>query len=119
MPHFTIRPAASSFLTLRVWAVRTLGRYFTWFITVYDDHRVVRTGPFRFVRHPSYSGALFLFVATVAFLHAWVAALLSLVFQLLAYRRRIRHEEALMIQRLGEPYVAYTREVKALIPLLW
>ncbi len=106
-------------LGLRVWAVRTLGRYFTWFITVYDDHRVIRTGPFRFIRHPAYCGALLLFVGTLLFLHAWIGAALSLVFQLFAYVRRIRYEEAEMIERLGEEYVTYTREVRALVPLLW
>lgn len=106
-------------LSLRIWAVLTLGRFFTWFITVYEDHQVIRSGPFRFIRHPAYCGALILFVSTLVFLHAWVGALLSLVFQLLAYVRRIRYEEAMMIDRLGESYKAYTREVNALVPLLW
>jgi protein-S-isoprenylcysteine O-methyltransferase len=106
-------------LGLRVWAVLTLGRFFTWFITVYEDHQVVRSGPFRFIRHPAYCGAWLLFVATMLFLHAWVGAVLSLVFQLFAYVRRIRYEEAMMIERLGESYKAYTREVNALVPLLW
>ena len=106
-------------LTLRVWAVLTLGRYFTWFITVYDDHKVIRSGPFRFIRHPAYGGALLLFVGTLLFLHAWIGAALSLVFQLFAYVRRIRYEEKMMIERLGAAYMTYTREVRALVPLLW
>jgi protein-S-isoprenylcysteine O-methyltransferase Ste14 len=106
-------------LGVRVWAVLTLGRYFTWFITVYEDHKVIRSGPFRFIRHPAYGGALVLFISTLIFLHAWVGASLSLVFQLLAYVRRIRYEEAFMIDSLGESYVAYTREVNALFPKVW
>lgn len=106
-------------LSLRIWAVITLGRFFTWFITVYDDHQVIRSGPFRFIRHPSYGGALILFVATLVFLHAWVGAALSFVFQLFAYLRRIRYEEAMMIERMGEKYRAYVREVDALVPLPW
>lgn len=106
-------------LGLRIWAVFTLGRYFTWFITVYEDHRVIRSGPFRFIRHPAYCGAWILFVATMLFLHAWIGAALSLVVQFFAYRRRIRYEEEMMIQKLGASYEIYTREVKALVPLLW
>ena len=106
-------------LSLRIWAVVTLGRFFTWFITVYDDHQVIRSGPFRFIRHPAYGGALLLFVGTLLFLHAWIGAALSLVFQLFAYVRRIRYEEKMMIERIGAPYVRYTREVRALVPLLW
>jgi len=106
-------------LGLRVWAVLTLGRFFTWFITVYEDHQVIRSGPFRFIRHPAYCGALILFVATLVFLHAWIAAVLSLVFQLFAYVRRIIYEERMMVERMGEPYARYRREVRALVPLLW
>jgi protein-S-isoprenylcysteine O-methyltransferase len=106
-------------LSLRIWAVATLGRYFTWFITVYDDHQVIRTGPFRFIRHPAYCGAWLLFVGTLLFLHASIGATLSFVFQLIAYIRRIRYEEQMMIERLGDRYVKYTREVRALVPLLW
>lgn len=106
-------------LSLRVWAVVTLGRFFTWFITVYDDHQVIRSGPFRFIRHPAYGGALLLFVGTLLFLHAWIGAALSLVFQLFAYVRRIRYEEKMMIERMGAAYASYRREVRALVPLLW
>jgi protein-S-isoprenylcysteine O-methyltransferase len=106
-------------LSLRVWAVFTLGRYFTWYITVQADQEVIRSGPFRFLRHPSYCGAWILFVASLLFIHAWFGAALSLVVQLLAYRRRIRWEEAMMIDKLGESYKSYARDVKALIPLLW
>jgi protein-S-isoprenylcysteine O-methyltransferase len=111
--------AMTAGLCLRIWAVLTLGRYFTWFITVYEDHKVIRNGPFRFIRHPSYCGALILFIATMLFIHAWIAAALSAVFQLFAYVRRIRYEERMMIDRLGESYVRYRREVKALVPLIW
>jgi hypothetical protein len=90
-----------------------------WFITVYEDHQVIRTGPFRFIRHPAYGGALILFVSTLLFLHAWVGALLSLIFQLFAYVRRIRYEEAFMIDRPGDQYVEYTRSVNALVPKVW
>lgn len=106
-------------LSLRIWAVLTLGRFFTWFITVYDDHQLIRSGPFRFIRHPAYLGALILFVSTLVFLHAWIGVVLSLVFQLLAYLRRIKYEEALMIERLGDRYRAYTREVNTMVPGIW
>jgi protein-S-isoprenylcysteine O-methyltransferase len=106
-------------LTLRTWAILTLGRYFTWYITVYDDHRVIRSGPFRLIRHPAYCGAWILFVSTMLFLHAWVGTVLSMGFQLYAYIRRIRYEEAMMIDKLGDSYRRYIGEVKALVPLLW
>ena len=111
--------AVVSGLILRIWAVLTLGRYFTWFITVYEDHRVIRSGPFRLVRHPAYCGAWILFVASLVFLHAWVGAAASFIFQLYAYVRRIHYEEAMMVEKLGDSYKSYATEVKALVPLLW
>jgi len=106
-------------LALRVWAVLTLGRYFTWFITVHDDHQVIRSGPFRFIRHPAYCGAWILFISTVLLIHAWFAAVFSLLLQLSAYVRRIRYEEEMMIDKFGDSYETYRSEVKAFVPLLW
>lgn len=104
---------------LRTWAVVTLGRHFTWHITVYDDHKVVTDGPYGFVRHPSYTGAWMLYSAIPLMLHSWVGFGLSVVFQFIAYSRRIRHEESAMTGKLGAAYAGYARSVKTLIPYIW
>jgi len=79
----------------------TAGRYFTWFITVYDDHRVIRTGPFRFIRHRPTAAPCCCSSARCSSARL-IGAALSLVFQLFAYVRRIRYERSEMIERLGE-----------------
>jgi protein-S-isoprenylcysteine O-methyltransferase len=103
-------------LVLRTWAVLTLGRWFTWYVTVQPGQRVIRSGPYRFLRHPSYAGALLSYVAGPLFLHAWVAALAAGILLPLAFQRRIRHEEALMKDCFGGQYERYCREVGALFP---
>jgi protein-S-isoprenylcysteine O-methyltransferase len=110
---------ALSGLALRTWAFRTLGRHFTWHITVYDDHKVITDGPYRFVRHPSYTGAWILYSAIPFMLHSWVGFAISVVFQFFAYSRRIKHEEKEMGAKLGAAYVDYSKTVKTLVPFIW
>ena len=103
-------------LVLRTWAVFALGRYFTWHISVQGGQRVIRNGPYRFVRHPSYAGAFLTYVFSAVFLHAWCSAGIASVALALAFSRRIRHEEIVLKERLGEDYEMYCREVGALVP---
>jgi len=82
-------------------------------------HELATAGPYRVVRHPSYTGATLLYVGALLFLHAWFAAALAAVFMLVAFSRRIRYEEGLLISSLGRDYVDYCGRVKRLVPLVW
>lgn len=104
---------------LRTWSVRELGRFFTWHITVQPDQKVVKTGPYSFVRHPGYSGALFMYVFTLIFIHSWFSAVLAPVVLLAAFLRRIHYEENWLRRHLGNDYAAYSTQVKAIIPFVW
>ena len=106
-------------LILRSWAVFTLGRFFTWHVEVQSDQKVIRCGPYRFVRHPSYTGAIMTYFFGTIFLHAWVSACLALILLPLTFMRRIRLEETTLKNSLGKEYEVYCREVKALIPGIW
>ena len=103
----------------RAWAVAVLGRFFTWHVRVQDGQRVVSSGPYSVVRHPSYTGAWFLYVGALVFIHAWIAAALAAVLLLAAFARRIRYEETLMLKVFGDQYRMYSRTVKRLVPLVW
>src|SRR5947209_16720934 len=65
-------------LLLRWWAIVTLGRFFTVDVTIEKDHELVERGPFRMVRHPSYTGVLLAFVVVALSLHNWAALLFIL-----------------------------------------
>jgi protein-S-isoprenylcysteine O-methyltransferase len=103
----------------RAWAVAVLGRFFTWHVRVQDDQHVITSGPYCVVRHPSYTGAWFLYVGALLFIHAWLAAGLAAVSLLAAFVRRIRYEETLMLQVFGDQYRVYSSKVRRLIPLVW
>ena len=66
-------------LILRWWAIVTLGRFFTVDVVVEKDHELVERGPFRWVRHPSYTGVLLAFVGWAVTLWNWVAMAVVLV----------------------------------------
>ena len=102
-------------LALRTWAVVLLGPWFTWNVTVQAGQQLVSRGPYRFIRHPSYTGALITFVASCVLLRSWVVALLAALTLVLAFRRRIRYEEALLVKTLPG-YQAYISRTYKLLP---
>jgi protein-S-isoprenylcysteine O-methyltransferase len=102
-------------LALRTWAVALLGRWFTWNVTVQAGQELVTGGPYRAIRHPSYTGALITFVASCVLLRSWVAAVLAAFGLALAFGRRTRYEEALLIKTLSG-YQAYVCRTRKLFP---
>jgi protein-S-isoprenylcysteine O-methyltransferase Ste14 len=104
---------------VRWWAIRTLGKQFTRNLQVTDDHEFVVEGPYRHVRHPSYTGAI-LMLAGVGFGLANALALAAcLVLPAIGYLRRIPREEALLNHELGEPYAEYASHTRRLVPGLY
>lgn len=104
-------------LGLRTWSVLTLGRFFTWNVDVQPGQRIVRDGPYRVIRHPSYAGAMCTFVASCLLLRSWVAALLAVITLGAAFGRRIRYEERLLLATFPE-YSDYAARTGALLPKL-
>ncbi|HEV7936665.1 MAG TPA: isoprenylcysteine carboxylmethyltransferase family protein [Solirubrobacteraceae bacterium] len=103
-------------IALRLWAVRTLGDFFKVSVVIQDDHRVVDTGPYRWVRHPSYSGALLTALGIGIALADWTSIAIMIVFPLSAFLIRIRVEERLLSTELGDAYRSYARRTARLVP---
>ena len=103
-------------LIFRWWAIVTLGRFFTVDVTIEKDHELVERGPFRWVRHPSYTGVLMAFVGFALTLRNWAAILIILVPIFIAFVRRMNVEEEALRGALGEKYDAYMRRTKRLVP---
>lgn len=106
-------------LLLRVWAVLTLGRSFTTRVVVLSDQRVVTTGPYRLVRHPSYLGLLIMFLGLGLALGDLAAAAALVVLPAAGLIRRILVEEAALRDGLGDSYIAYCSGRARLIPGVW
>ena len=101
---------------LRAWSIVTLGRFFQYQIRIQAEHRVVTNGPYRYVRHPSYTGVI-LAVAGYALATDDVFSLLAaLVLTGIGLTVRIRAEERQLRQALGPGYAEFAAHRKCLIP---
>jgi protein-S-isoprenylcysteine O-methyltransferase Ste14 len=105
-------------IAFSVWARFILGTNWSGMVTLKDDHTLVRSGPYRFVRHPIYSGILLALIGS-AFQLGLVRGFLGVVLFAIGFWFKLRVEEQLMTEHFGEQYVAYRREVKALVPFVF
>lgn len=122
LPIWSILPGlllAALGLGVRGWALRTLGRFFTMPITIAPDHQIVRGGPYRWIRHPAYTGGFLTALAMPLVLGSWVGVVFTLGACLLAYVYRIRIEEAALVGRFGEAYREYAKGTFRLLPGLY
>ncbi|MEK6225843.1 MAG: isoprenylcysteine carboxylmethyltransferase family protein [Chloroflexota bacterium] len=101
-----------------LWAIAALGRHYDLELEIHRDHELVRTGPYRFVRHPIYTGLGLHFVGACLATGnlALIAGTLLVTFPALYLRAKT--EERLLRERFGAAYDAYAREVGMLVPLL-
>jgi protein-S-isoprenylcysteine O-methyltransferase Ste14 len=105
-------------LSFRIWAIRTLGRFFTSTVQIVEGHRVIKTGPYALVRHPSYTGAYISMVGSAVFLNAPIGIIGAVILMAIAYRMRIKTEEKALIEEFGQEYIEYIRTTPGFIPFL-
>lgn len=106
-------------LILRWWAIITLGRFFTVDVTIEKDHELVERGPFRIVRHPSYTGVLLTFVGLALSLGNWAALPVILIPIGAAFIHRMNVEEDALSRALGPQYAEYMKRTKRLVPFVY
>src|SRR5215217_3781880 len=103
-------------LALRAWAVHELGRFFKYTVVIQADHRVVDTGPYRLIRHPSYTGLLLAELGLGIALGTWLSIPACVLPPLVGFGLRLRSEEVVLARELGDPYRSYMARTKRLIP---
>ena len=102
-------------IAFAVWARVHLGKNWSGMPTIRQDHTITRTGPYRFVRHPIYSGILLGLLGTaigIGYFIVFCCVLLILILFVIKFRM----EEKFLEEEFGEEYTRYMKEVKALIP---
>lgn len=103
-------------ITLRFTAIAQLGRLHTPNVAIRADHRIVDRGLYRWVRHPSYAGALLAFLGfALALGSLWSVAVFAATLPAI-YLYRIREEEAALAGAFGSAYADYCRKTRRLIP---
>jgi protein-S-isoprenylcysteine O-methyltransferase len=101
-----------------LWTVRTLGRLLIPGLAVFRDHVLVTSGPFRWLRHPLYSGALALWLgAALGTLNWLLLALWPLL--VAAIVKELPTEETMLRAKFGAAYEAYAAQTGRLFPRLW
>ncbi|MGC1756889.1 MAG: isoprenylcysteine carboxylmethyltransferase family protein [Trebonia sp.] len=129
VPAAAIRPGAVAFaagmailvagLVLRGWSFKTLGEYFTFTVMVSTDQSVVATGPYRLLRHPSYTGILLACVGVGLASANWAGLAVMALLPLAVILWRIHIEENALMTTLGDRYRAYASQHQRLVPLIW
>lgn len=126
LPHALLEPLKWSGcaliaggLALRLWAIHVLDRWFTVDVTIQDGHQLVQHGPYRWLCHPSYTGALMAFAGLGLGLGNVLSLLLVLPAAVWAFQRRIRVEEAALHDGFGAAYAGYVAARWRLLPWVW
>lgn len=100
-----------------IWARLSIGSNWSGNVTIKQDHELKRDGPYAIVRHPIYSGLLLAMLGTAIAIGEW-RGLAGLALALIGWRMKSLVEERFMREQFGEQYIAYQRDVKALIPFV-
>ncbi len=105
-------------VAFRWYSIRVLGKYFTNRVATQPGQSVVEDGPYHWIRHPSYSGALLTMFGAGLALTNWLSLLIIMAFAVIGYSYRIWVEEMTLVSALGEPYREYMRHTKRIIPFI-
>jgi protein-S-isoprenylcysteine O-methyltransferase Ste14 len=104
-------------LAVAIWSRRTLAGNWSATVTFKQGHELVQTGPYRFVRHPIYTGILLMILGSiigVGRLQSWLGFLIVAV----GFWIKLKQEESLMLRHFPDDYPTYRARVKALVPFL-
>jgi protein-S-isoprenylcysteine O-methyltransferase Ste14 len=105
-----------------LWARRTLGKMWglstSQQVKLLDDHQLIQSGPFAFIRHPMYFGWWVAMAGLTLLYPVWMIFLLF-VFSVISFIGRARREEKALADRFGEQWIAYKKHTKFLIPFIY
>ena len=105
--------------SLRIWAIQVLGKSFRTTVETHQDQQVCQDGPYKLLRHPSYTGIVLICIGFGVAVQNWLSLLLAVIPPLIALLFRIQVEEKELAVSLGSEYVAYQQRTKRLIPWIW
>jgi len=101
----------------RIWAIRTLGQYYSHTVRTIAQHRIVDTGPYAFLRHPAYAGMIAAHIGITLFFCNYITAAVFVILLVPSIIVRILVEEKMLMELDG--YAAFAKTRKRLVPFLW
>ncbi|MDB6058032.1 MAG: Protein-S-isoprenylcysteine O-methyltransferase Ste14 [Verrucomicrobiales bacterium] len=106
-------------IALRWYSIFYLGRYFTVNVAIQPGHRVIDSGPYRFIRHPSYTGSLISVIGFALSFHNWASFIIIVVSAVSAMLWRIQVEETALREALHPQYGDYMLRTRRLVPFVY
>lgn len=106
-------------VAFRWYAICVLGRYFTRDVATRTDQAVIERGPYKWIRHPSYSGALLTVLGLGLALTNWLSLIVVLAGAFMGYGYRVRVEEHVLCSELGDNYRNYMQRTRRFVPFVW
>jgi protein-S-isoprenylcysteine O-methyltransferase Ste14 len=103
---------------LRQWSIALLGGFFSEQVSVQEGQTIIRKGPYRYVRHPSYTGAIMIFTGIGLAILSGGALFVLVLMSCIVYGYRIHVEEKALLSKFGDEYEAYRKETKMLVPFV-
>jgi protein-S-isoprenylcysteine O-methyltransferase Ste14 len=104
-------------LGVNAWARFAIGSNWSGAVSLKQDHELIERGPYRYVRHPIYTGILLMALGT-ATLHAWASSFVLCAVLFVGLWLKLRAEERLLTEHFPEAYPRYRERVRALIPFV-
>jgi len=99
-------------------AARRLGKQWRYEAALSEDHELIQTGPYRWLRHPIYASMLGMLLATGSAWTWWPMLVAALIVFLAGTEIRVRAEDRLLAERFQESFMAYRSRVRAYIPFI-
>jgi protein-S-isoprenylcysteine O-methyltransferase Ste14 len=106
-------------LMIRIHSILTLKQYFTYSVAKVENHKIIETGLYKFIRHPGYLGQLIIFIGISTSISNWLSVLAMMIPITLGYLYRINIEERFMFKQLGQDYLNYQKRTKIIIPMIY
>jgi len=97
-------------------AIAALGRFWSLHVEIRENHEFVRSGPFRWMRHPTYFSMIFELLSVALILEAWRSLFLAALVFIPTLVYRVHLEELALVEKFGESYREYQRKTPAVIP---
>ncbi len=106
-------------LAIRLTAIKSLANQFTYTVRIIDDHKLIVSGIYKYIRHPAYLGQLMVFLGSGLALGNWISTALLFLPSIISTLYRIRVEEKVLSEFFKDEYDVYMKNTKALIPLIY
>jgi protein-S-isoprenylcysteine O-methyltransferase Ste14 len=99
--------------------MHVLGRFYTRTLQVVPGHRIIVLGPYSRIRHPGYLGSILVWSGASLGLGNWIAFIMTILLLILAYVHRIKSEETMLSNALGDEYEQYVSRTRRLLPFVY